>query len=104
MPKPRVLITDHGFPNLRHEETILAAAGAELVLSTMQPPARAAVVRSDAATTARRIDCQGSAKRISISSIMMFETGRDPRDVLLDAPRRARSLVRLTCVPQPVPP
>ncbi len=33
MPKPRVLVTDHGFPNLRHEETTLAAAGAELVVA-----------------------------------------------------------------------
>ena len=33
MPKPRVLITDHGFPNLRHEETTIAAAGAELVVA-----------------------------------------------------------------------
>ena len=33
MSKPRVLVTDHGFPNLRHEETTLAAAGAELVVA-----------------------------------------------------------------------
>ncbi|MDB6127498.1 MAG: hypothetical protein JWM35_1394, partial [Verrucomicrobia bacterium] len=33
MPKLRVLVTDHGFPNLRHEETTLAAAGAELVVA-----------------------------------------------------------------------
>jgi D-3-phosphoglycerate dehydrogenase / 2-oxoglutarate reductase len=33
MPKPRVLVTDHGFPNLRHEESTLAAAGAELVVA-----------------------------------------------------------------------
>ncbi len=33
MTKPRVVITDHGFPNLRHEEDVLAAAGAELVVA-----------------------------------------------------------------------
>jgi len=33
MSHPRVLITDHGFPNLRHEEAALAAAGAELVVA-----------------------------------------------------------------------
>ncbi|MDB6169134.1 MAG: Dihydrofolate reductase [Verrucomicrobia bacterium] len=33
MPKPRVLVTDHGFPNLRHEESAIAAAGAELVVA-----------------------------------------------------------------------
>jgi len=33
MPKLRVLATDHGFPNLRHEETAITAAGAELVVA-----------------------------------------------------------------------
>ena len=33
MSKPRVLVTDHGFPNLRHEETAIVAAGAELVVA-----------------------------------------------------------------------
>ncbi|MDB6094355.1 MAG: D-3-phosphoglycerate dehydrogenase [Verrucomicrobia bacterium] len=33
MPNYRVLVTDHGFPNLRHEETIITAAGAELVVA-----------------------------------------------------------------------
>jgi D-3-phosphoglycerate dehydrogenase len=33
MPKLRVLVTDHGFPNLRHEETAITAAGAELVVA-----------------------------------------------------------------------
>jgi D-3-phosphoglycerate dehydrogenase len=33
MTKPRVVVTDHGFPNLRHEEDVLAAAGAELVVA-----------------------------------------------------------------------
>ncbi len=38
MPKPRVLITDHGFPNLRHEESIVAAAGADLVVAQCKTP------------------------------------------------------------------
>ena len=29
MTKLRCLITDHGFPNLRHEEAVLSAAGIE---------------------------------------------------------------------------
>lgn len=33
MSKPRVVITDHGFPNLRHEEAVCAAAGLELVVA-----------------------------------------------------------------------
>ncbi len=33
MSKLRVLVTDHGFPNLRHEETAITAAGAELVVA-----------------------------------------------------------------------
>lgn len=33
MSKLRVVITDHGFPNLRHEEDVLGAAGAELVVA-----------------------------------------------------------------------
>lgn len=33
MPTFRVLVTDHGFPNLRHEESAVSAAGAELVVA-----------------------------------------------------------------------
>ncbi len=33
MSRPRVLVTDHGFPNLRHEEAVLAAAGADLAVA-----------------------------------------------------------------------
>ncbi|HUG10009.1 MAG TPA: C-terminal binding protein [Opitutaceae bacterium] len=33
MSQPTVLITDHGFPNLRHEEAVLGAAGARLVVA-----------------------------------------------------------------------
>jgi D-3-phosphoglycerate dehydrogenase len=33
MTKLRVVVTDHGFPHLRHEEDVLAAAGAELVVA-----------------------------------------------------------------------
>ncbi len=33
MPSFRCLITDHGFPNLRHEEAALSAAGVELVVA-----------------------------------------------------------------------
>lgn len=38
MTKPRVVVTDHGFPNLRHEEDVLAAAGAELVVAQCKTP------------------------------------------------------------------
>ena len=38
MSKLRVLVTDHGFPNLRHEETSIAAAGAELVVAQCKTP------------------------------------------------------------------
>jgi D-3-phosphoglycerate dehydrogenase len=33
MTRPRVLITDHGFPSLQHEETAFAAAGLDLVVA-----------------------------------------------------------------------
>lgn len=33
MTKLRCLITDHGFPNLRHEEAVLGAAGVELIVA-----------------------------------------------------------------------
>lgn len=38
MTKLRVLITDHGFPNIRHEEATIAAAGAELVVAQCKTP------------------------------------------------------------------
>lgn len=39
MTKFRVIVTDHGFPNLRHEEEILTAMGAELVVHQCKTPA-----------------------------------------------------------------
>lgn len=39
MTPPRVLITDHGFPNLHHEETLVAAAGATLAVAQCRTPA-----------------------------------------------------------------
>jgi D-3-phosphoglycerate dehydrogenase len=33
MSKFRVVITDHGFPNLRHEEDVIASAGGELIVA-----------------------------------------------------------------------
>lgn len=39
MSKPRVVITDHGFPNLRHEEEVIAAAGGDLVVTHCKTPA-----------------------------------------------------------------
>jgi D-3-phosphoglycerate dehydrogenase len=48
MPKPRVVITDHGFPNLRHEETILGAAGAELVVAQCKTPEDVIAAAKDA--------------------------------------------------------
>lgn len=38
MSKFRVVITDHGFPNLRHEEDVVAAAGGELVVAQCKTP------------------------------------------------------------------
>ncbi|MBP6507614.1 MAG: C-terminal binding protein [Opitutaceae bacterium] len=38
MTKLRALVTDHGFPNLRHEEAILGAAGIELVVAQCKTP------------------------------------------------------------------
>lgn len=38
MSKPRVVITDHGFPDLHHEEEVIAAAGAELVVTQCKTP------------------------------------------------------------------
>ncbi len=48
MSKPRVLITDHGFPNLRHEETIIAAGGAELVVAQCKTPEEVIAAARDA--------------------------------------------------------
>jgi D-3-phosphoglycerate dehydrogenase len=48
MPKYRVLITDHGFPNLRQQEAIIAAAGAELVVAQCKTPEEVIAVARDA--------------------------------------------------------
>ncbi len=44
----RVVVTDHGFPNLRHEETVLAAAGAELVVAQCKTPEAVIAATRDA--------------------------------------------------------
>ncbi|HEY0865271.1 MAG TPA: C-terminal binding protein [Opitutaceae bacterium] len=38
MKPPRIVITDHGFPNLDHERRIIGAAGAELVVASCKSP------------------------------------------------------------------
>ena len=38
MSKFRVVITDHGFPNLRHEEDVVTAAGGELIVAQCKTP------------------------------------------------------------------
>jgi putative ATPase len=48
MPKPRVLVTDHGFPNLRNEESVLAAAGAELAVAQCKTPEEVIAAAKDA--------------------------------------------------------
>lgn len=48
MSQPIVLITDHGFPNLRHEEAILGAAGARLVVAQCKTPGEVIVAASNA--------------------------------------------------------
>ncbi len=42
MSKFRVVITDHGFPNLRHEEDVIAAAGGELIVAQCKTTAEVA--------------------------------------------------------------
>lgn len=39
MTKLRAVITDHGFPNLQHEESVLGAAGVELAVAQCKTPA-----------------------------------------------------------------
>lgn len=48
MTKPRVVVTDHGFPNLRHEEDVLGAFGAELVVAQARAPAEVIAAARDA--------------------------------------------------------
>ena len=48
MPNPRVLVTDHGFPNLDHEKRILTAAGAELVVAQCKTPEEVTAAAKDA--------------------------------------------------------
>lgn len=48
MSKPRVVITDHGFPSLRHEESTFAAAGAELVVAQCKTPDEVSAAVRDA--------------------------------------------------------
>jgi len=48
MSKFRVVITDHGFPNLRHEEDVVAAAGGELVVTQCKTPEEVIAASRDA--------------------------------------------------------
>ena len=48
MSRPRVVVTDHGFPNLAHEEKILAAAGADLVVAQCKTAADVIAAARDA--------------------------------------------------------
>lgn len=48
MSKFRVVITDHGFPNLRHEEDVIAAAGGELVVAQCKTPEEVLTAARDA--------------------------------------------------------
>ncbi len=48
MPRPRVIVTDHGFPNLRHEEEVMAAAGADLVVPQAKTAAYVIAAARDA--------------------------------------------------------
>ena len=48
MSRPRVIVTDHGFPNLRHEEEVLAAAGADLVVAQCKTAADVIAAARDA--------------------------------------------------------
>jgi D-3-phosphoglycerate dehydrogenase len=48
MSQPTVLITDHGFPNLRHEEAVLGAAGFRLVVAQCRTPDEVIAVARDA--------------------------------------------------------
>ncbi len=48
MSKFRVVITDHGFPNLQHEEEVIAAAGGELIVAQCKTSAEVLEVARDA--------------------------------------------------------
>ncbi|MEO6876106.1 MAG: C-terminal binding protein [Opitutaceae bacterium] len=48
MSKLRVLITDHGFPNLTHEQATIDAAGAELVVAQCKTPEDVIAAAKDA--------------------------------------------------------
>jgi len=48
MSQPTVLITDHGFPNLQHEETVLGAAGFKLVVAQCKTPVEVIAAARDA--------------------------------------------------------
>lgn len=48
MSELRALITDHGFPNLRHEESILGAADIELVVAQCKTPDEVIAAAKDA--------------------------------------------------------
>jgi D-3-phosphoglycerate dehydrogenase len=48
MSRPRVVVTDHGFPNLRNEEEVLAAAGADLIVARCKTAAEVIAAARDA--------------------------------------------------------
>jgi D-3-phosphoglycerate dehydrogenase len=48
MPQARVVITDHGFPHLRHEEDVLSALDAELIAAQCRTPEEIIAVAHDA--------------------------------------------------------
>ena len=48
MSKFRVVITDHGFPNLKHEEDVIGAAGGELVVAQCKTAAEVIEAARDA--------------------------------------------------------
>jgi len=48
MSKFRVVITDHGFPDVRHEEDVIAAAGGELIVAQCKTTAEVIAATRDA--------------------------------------------------------
>ena len=48
MSKFRVVITDHGFPNLRHEEDVITSAGGELIVAQCKTTAEASAAAQGA--------------------------------------------------------
>jgi D-3-phosphoglycerate dehydrogenase len=48
MPPARVVITDHGFPHLRHEEDVLSTLDAELITAQCRTPEEIIAVAHDA--------------------------------------------------------